>query len=147
MPIAGKPIRVSAKPSRFLSNVIAAITFGMALGYSSVVAPAWAASPAVTQLGDKAVAAYDDIIAHFGKATDLPSREKVLDALSTKALALRGQDRDDEAISVYGDIAARFDTAPELFLRNRPSAPFSTKCARSTNLGVAMKPSPSTATS
>ncbi len=89
MSSTAKPFRFSVKPWRFLSGAIAAAAFVMALsGHPGIAASALAASPAPSQSGDGDKAAYDDIIARFGTATDLSSREKVAASLMAKAAAL-----------------------------------------------------------
>ena len=73
------------------------------------------------QLGrsEDAIAVYDDLLARFGTATELPLREQVAKALVDKGVTLGTLGRSEEAIAVYDDLLARFGTATELPLRER----------------------------
>jgi hypothetical protein len=65
------------------------------------------------------IAAYDDLLARFGNATELPLRERVTRALVNKGITLGALDRSTEAIAVYDDVLARFDDATEPGLREQ----------------------------
>ena len=75
----------------------------------------------LNQLGrsDEAIAAYDDLVARFGAAPELPLREQVALALFNKGWTLGHLDRSEEAIATYDDVVARFGAAPELPLREQ----------------------------
>ncbi|HEY3719116.1 MAG TPA: tetratricopeptide repeat protein, partial [Roseiarcus sp.] len=66
---------------------------------------------------DDAIAVYDDVLACFGAATELPLREQVANALVNKGVRLGALGRSDDAIAVYDDVLARFGAATELPLR------------------------------
>ena len=76
---------------------------------------------ALSSLGEDrcgdAIAVYDDLLARFDGATELPLRELVADALFTKGGALGGLGRYEDAIAAYDDLLARFGAATELPLR------------------------------
>jgi hypothetical protein len=65
------------------------------------------------------IAIYDDLLARFGTATELPLREQVARALFNKGVRLGTLDRSAEAIAVYDDLLARFGAATELPLREQ----------------------------
>jgi len=65
------------------------------------------------------IAVYDDLLARFGTATELPLREAVANALFNKGVTLGALDRSAEEIAVYDDVLARFGTATELTLREQ----------------------------
>jgi tetratricopeptide (TPR) repeat protein len=67
----------------------------------------------------EAIAVYDDLLARFGTATELPLREQVAHALRNKGVRLSALNRSAEAIAVYDDLLARFGTATELPLREQ----------------------------
>ena len=62
---------------------------------------------------EEAIAVYNDLIARFGTATELPLREPLANALFNKAKALDELGRSEEAIAVCDDLIARFGTATE----------------------------------
>ena len=66
---------------------------------------------------EEAIAAYDDLLARFGAATELPLREQVAKALFNKGVTLGALGRSEDAIAVYDDLLARFGAATELPLR------------------------------
>src|SRR5262249_28177360 len=78
-------------------------------------------------LKKEAIAAYDDLIARFGTATELSPREYVALALNNKAVALSSLNRAEEAIEVYNHLLIRFGTATELPLRERVAAALKNK--------------------
>jgi tetratricopeptide (TPR) repeat protein len=65
------------------------------------------------------ISVYDDVLARFGSATELPLREQVAIALVNKGIALGALDRSTEAIAAYDDVLARFGNATELPLREQ----------------------------
>jgi tetratricopeptide (TPR) repeat protein len=50
------------------------------------------------------IAVYDDLLARFGTATELPLRERVANTLINKGLTLGGLGRSEDAIAVYDAI-------------------------------------------
>ena len=66
---------------------------------------------------EAAIAVYDDLLARFGTATELPLREQVAKALFNKGVRLGALGRSEDAIAVYDDLLASFGTATELPLR------------------------------
>jgi tetratricopeptide (TPR) repeat protein len=68
---------------------------------------------------DEAIAVYDDVLARFNSATELPLREQVARALRSKAATLSALGRPEEEIAVYDDLLARFGSATELPLREQ----------------------------
>jgi tetratricopeptide (TPR) repeat protein len=66
---------------------------------------------------EEAIAVYDDLLARFGSANELPLRVQVAKALYFKASALKRLSRHEEAFTVYDDSLARFGSATELPLR------------------------------
>ncbi len=52
---------------------------------------------------EEAIAVYDDVVARFGTATELPLRELVASALVNKGFRLGALGRSEEAIAVYDD--------------------------------------------
>ncbi len=70
----------------------------------------------------EAIAVYDDLLARFGAATELPLREPVAKALINKGFRLGQLDKSTEAIAVYDDLLARFGAATEPELLNCSNA-------------------------
>ncbi len=68
---------------------------------------------------ERALELYNDLLARFGTATELPLREQVARALVNKGNALRLLTRYEEAINVCDEVLARFGTATELPLREQ----------------------------
>ncbi len=68
---------------------------------------------------EDAIAAYDDLLARFGAATELPLREQVGKALVNKGVRLAALGRSEDAIAAYDDLLARFGAATELPLREQ----------------------------
>ena len=66
---------------------------------------------------EDAIAAYDDVLARFGAATELPLRELVAKALVNKGVTLGALGRSEDAIAACEDVLARFGAAAELPLR------------------------------
>jgi tetratricopeptide (TPR) repeat protein len=71
--------------------------------------------PALLSKGPAAI--YDDLVARFGRSTELPACEVVAAVLINKGAALGLHGHNDEAIAVYDLLLARFGSAPELSLR------------------------------
>jgi hypothetical protein len=67
--------------------------------------------------GAEEIAAYDEVVARFGTASEPALREQVAMALLYKGITLRQLDHSDEAIAVYDDLLARFGTASEPAVR------------------------------
>ena len=65
------------------------------------------------------LAVYDDLLARFGSATELPLREQVAKGLVNKGFRLGALGRIEDAIAVYDDLLARFGSATELPLREQ----------------------------
>ena len=53
------------------------------------------------------IAVYDDILARFGAATELPLRDIAAKALFQKGTRISALGRGDDAIAVYDDLLAR----------------------------------------
>jgi tetratricopeptide (TPR) repeat protein len=60
------------------------------------------------------IAVYDDLIAQFGSASELPLREQVAVALDKKGHTLGALGCSEEAIAAYDDLIARFGNASDL---------------------------------
>ena len=60
-----------------------------------------------------AIAVYDELLARFGAAVELPLREQVAKALLNKGFRLDTLDRSQDEVAVYDELLARFggDTA------------------------------------
>jgi hypothetical protein len=73
------------------------------------------------QLGrsEAAIAAYDDLLARFGTATEVPIREQIARALVNKGTTLGALGRSEAAIAAYDDLLARFGTATEAPIRDQ----------------------------
>ena len=84
---------------------------------------------------EEAIAVYDDLLARFGTATELPLREQVARALVSKGVRLGALGRSEEAIAVYDDLLARFGTATELPLREQVARALVNKGVRLGALG------------
>ena len=69
--------------------------------------------------GKEEIAVYDDLLARFGTATELPLRERVAEALFNKGVTLGALGRSADAIAIYDDLLARFGAATELPLREQ----------------------------
>jgi methyltransferase (TIGR00027 family) len=67
--------------------------------------------------GEDAITAYDDVLARFGAATELPLHELVANALFNKGVTLGVLGRAEDAITAYDDVLARFGAAAEFPLR------------------------------
>jgi tetratricopeptide (TPR) repeat protein len=65
----------------------------------------------------EAIDIYDDLLARFDTATELPMRSQVANALFNKGVTLDALGRRAEAIDVYDDLLSRFGSATELPLR------------------------------
>ena len=65
------------------------------------------------------IAVYDELVARFGTADDLPLREQVAKALFNKGARLGALGRSEDAVAVYDDVLARFGTADDLPLREQ----------------------------
>jgi tetratricopeptide (TPR) repeat protein len=63
---------------------------------------------------EEAIAAYDDLLARFGNATELPLLKQVAMGLFNKGVTLFTLGHDEEAIAAYDDLLARFGSATEL---------------------------------
>jgi tetratricopeptide (TPR) repeat protein len=76
---------------------------------------------ALGELGrsEEEIAVYDDLLARFGNAIELPLREQVATALVNKGITLDALDRREEAIAVYDDVLTRFGNATEPALREQ----------------------------
>ncbi|MEO5373514.1 MAG: hypothetical protein H7840_04460 [Alphaproteobacteria bacterium] len=68
---------------------------------------------------DEAVAAYEQVEARFGSATEPALRERVARALFNKGFSLGKLERYDEEIAAYEQVEARFGSATEPALRER----------------------------
>jgi tetratricopeptide (TPR) repeat protein len=66
---------------------------------------------------EDAIAVYDDQLARFGAATELPEREEVAMSLMNKADTLRALGRAEDELALYDDLIARFGAATEPPLR------------------------------
>jgi tetratricopeptide (TPR) repeat protein len=73
----------------------------------------------LSQLGRslEALAAYDDLVARFGKMTNLSLRAHVAKALINKGATLGALGRNEDAIVNYDDLLVRFGAATEIALR------------------------------
>jgi len=76
-------------------------------------------TPEGVLLYHEATAAYDKIIRSLGNAEDLQSREKVADALLSKASKLVELGHRKEAVTIYDEAVTRFGRGVELSLRER----------------------------
>jgi tetratricopeptide (TPR) repeat protein len=76
---------------------------------------------------EQAIAVYDDLLARFGNATELPLREHVAAAFCDKGDELFNLGRSEQAIAVYDDLLARFGDATELPLREHVATARSAK--------------------
>jgi len=68
---------------------------------------------------EEALAAYDQVLARFGEATEPALREQVAWALVNKGYILGELNRREEALAAYDQVLARFGEATELPLRER----------------------------
>ena len=81
---------------------------------------------------EDAIAAYDDVLARFGAATELPLRELVAKALVNKGVTLGALGRSEDAIAAYEDVLARFGAADRIAAaRTRSPTRSSTRGSRS----------------
>jgi tetratricopeptide (TPR) repeat protein len=81
---------------------------------------------------EEAIAAYDDLLACFGSATEPSIREDVARALCNKGVELGELGRREEAIASYDDLLARFGSATEPSIREDVAVAF---CNKGVELG------------
>ena len=62
---------------------------------------------------DDAIAVYDDMLARFGSATELPLREQVAKGLHNKGVRLGALGHSKNQVAVLEDLLARFGFAEE----------------------------------
>jgi tetratricopeptide (TPR) repeat protein len=68
---------------------------------------------------EDAIAVYDELLARFGSASELPLREQVAKGLRNKGFRLGALGRSEDEIAVYDDLLARFGNASEMPLREQ----------------------------
>jgi tetratricopeptide (TPR) repeat protein len=96
----------------------------MALAQVAVENAAYALLAEGFELGElgrveESIARYDQLVARFANARDLPTRELVARALISKGCRLSDLGRNEEAIAAYDDLIALCDTATDLPLREK----------------------------
>lgn len=128
----------SAHDRGYLSASVAA--FRVASRSSEDVPAVFGSFNLAISLGDlgkllQALAAYGEIVARFGDASDLVLREHVARALVNRAATLVELDRCEEALAAYVDVVERFGEAPEVALREPVGKALLNRAATLSELG------------
>ena len=77
------------------------------------------------------IVVYDEVIARFAEATELPLREQVARAMVNKGSTLGSLDRRTDAVAIYDEVIARFGAATEFPLREQLAKAMVNKALRS----------------